>query len=233
MKKSIFIRVLTLALAFHTSLFCFSQQMICSIEVIPDNPSVKDDILIITNVLFNFGSPGTCPPLSFYTLEFKVTTLDLNLYFDVSGVWPQYECNSIDSKAIGMLDTGNYTLKVILNHIWYQDTILSIDSAFYDFTVSGTANTNDSRVSELISFYPNPASDYVIFGIEPPLLAAYPLRDYPDNGIQIYNLMGQKVEEIQLKDPETIWNCTGVKPGVYFFKLNIGGKLSTGKVVVW
>jgi hypothetical protein len=203
-------------------------------EIIPNDPNSNDTITVQIIYWYIVGDGFTGPPLVGQIFTFENNNIELSLIHDVRGFWNFWGYWVYAASVLEPVSAGDYYLRVQTKKIIYSgDTTFGV--VLYDsvkFTVHNAAGLSEPDLLKTISFYPNPASDYVIFGIDPTLLAAYPLRDYPDNGIQIYNMMGQKVEEIQLKDPETIWNCTGVKPGVYFFKLNIGGKLSTGKVVV-
>jgi hypothetical protein len=203
-------------------------------EIFPNKPNSNDTITVCMIYWYNVGDGFNGPPLVGQIFTFENNNIELSLIHDARGYWNFWGYWVYATSVLEPLSTGDYYLRVRLKEIIYSgDTTSGV--VMYDsvkFTVHNTAGFPEQDVLKTVSVYPNPASDYVIFGIDPTLLAAYPLHDYPDNGIQIYNLMGQKVEEIELKEPETIWNCSEVKPGVYFFRLKIGGKQSTGKVVV-
>ncbi len=96
---------------------------------------------------------------------------------------------------------------------------------FWVFEIKDTTtNIADNQISaHEIKVYPNPAQDYVLFE----------LNECSTNGvIQIVNIFGQEVTMITVKQEKTVWDVRQVKGGIYFYKLEIEGKVLSGKIVV-
>ena len=96
---------------------------------------------------------------------------------------------------------------------------------FWVFEIKDTTTTiadNQIGVQE-IKVYPNPAQDYMVFE----------LNEYPINvKIQIVNVFGQTVETLLVKSEKTVWDTRKVKAGVYFYNVEIDGKVLSGKIAV-
>ena len=78
-----------------------------------------------------------------------------------------------------------------------------------------------------VNVYPNPAKDYVSFEIPPSI---------PPNGgkniILINNVFGQVIAKLPIKNEKTLWNTRNIKPGIYFYNLNVSGFNKSGKIVI-
>ena len=98
---------------------------------------------------------------------------------------------------------------------------------YWVFQISDTTisiKESQPKLNEL-KVYPNPARDFVVFerqGAE--------AKQQKLTYIQIATVFGQVRETIELRGDKTVWLTEGVKPGVYFYKIEGGGYL--GKVVV-
>jgi type IX secretion system substrate protein len=98
------------------------------------------------------------------------------------------------------------------------------DSTCYFWSPFGASSVNET-ITYNLSVYPNPASKMVKFEIENQITI--------DNSpLHIYNIAGQKIDELLLSDANVTWDCSGVKPGVYLYSIINDGKKFSGKIVV-
>jgi hypothetical protein len=81
------------------------------------------------------------------------------------------------------------------------------------------------EISDTFKVYPNPANEYVVFEHQ-----GAQTKHQKQNFIQIVTVLGQVVETLEIREDKTVWVTEGVKPGVYFYKIEGGGYL--GKVVI-
>ena len=98
-----------------------------------------------------------------------------------------------------------------------------------------TVNVNENKVHESgIKVYPNPAKDYVVFevpGISGKNSGKGILNEL--NSIQITNMFGLKVENnLPIKDEIAVWDCRGVKAGIYFYKIKLENRIQCGKLII-
>jgi len=70
--------------------------------------------------------------------------------------------------------------------------------------------------------YPNPAVDRVVFESIEPLYEI----------ISITDMSGRKIANIPTTGLKTVWNVAGLKPGVYFYKIENKGDIPTGKLII-
>jgi hypothetical protein len=79
------------------------------------------------------------------------------------------------------------------------------------------------------SVYPNPFVEEVTFSLS--------LNNEVDVTLEIYNLLGKKVTTLNNSTlspgkHEIYWNASGMKAGIYFYKLKAGEILKTGKLIL-
>ncbi len=209
--------------------FVTNSQSIVNIEIMPQNPTNQDTVELYSGVFFPFGTPGSCPPLSGFTLKNEDSFLLINLFFDISGVWFQFLCTSVDTTEIGKLATGNYLMGIIVNTIFESDTNFLEDTDTLEFTVINSNDVYDSEVGNSLLIYPNPAKEYLVFEFEAHLALG---ETKFEEIFQITDIFGRKVAELPLKSEKTVWDCREVKDGIYFYALEIEGKRYAGKVVI-
>ncbi len=82
------------------------------------------------------------------------------------------------------------------------------------------------KINEM-DVYPNPAITQVIFVLPDDFV----VQDKATS-LQLFNLSGQKIAEIPIKEGKAVWNCTAVKPGLYVYSTMQNGQKITGKIVV-
>jgi len=75
--------------------------------------------------------------------------------------------------------------------------------------------------------YPNPAGEYVVF--ECPLLQA---GGNDRDVVSITDVFGRKVAEVELKSGKTVWDCRGLKTGVYLYRFSYENGTKSGKLVI-
>jgi hypothetical protein len=79
----------------------------------------------------------------------------------------------------------------------------------------------------IITIYPNPADDYVVFKIPPSI---------PQNGgkniILINDVFGQLIATLSIENQKLVWDTREVKAGVYFFRYKMNGVWGSGKIVI-
>jgi hypothetical protein len=226
MKKTIFIKKILLLLIMLPIASNIQSQTICITNIEPLNPISSDKIKIINAIMFVFGAGETCPSILGYSLAINETVLQLNLYYDISGYWPQLGCTSIDTTEIGKLDAGNYLMYINLNTIFYSDTNFIEDTDTLVFTVINSNDVYESEVDNKLVIYPNPAGKYMVFEFE------LQGSKCEFGNIQITDIFGRKVVELPLKSEKTVWDCREIENGVYFYISKIEGEKYSGKVVI-
>ena len=90
-----------------------------------------------------------------------------------------------------------------------------------------SSSIKNNYENKIISSYPNPANNKITFEYKLPTINT-------TISVKLYNANGILVDEI--KPPENIgkheYNCSYLKPGVYFYSALIGNTLQTGKFVI-
>ncbi len=50
--------------------------------------------------------------------------------------------------------------------------------------------------------------------------------------VVIVNVYGQTVKTLPVTSEKTVWDCRNIKCGIYFYKMELHGKLVSGKIVI-
>lgn len=214
------------------TIICFetNSQSIVNVKILPENPTNQDTVELYSGVFFTFGAPGSCPFFSGCTIIMEDSCVLLNLFFDISGPWPQFGCASCDTTKISKLESGNYLMCINVNTIFYSDTNFLEDTDTLEFTVINSNDVYESEVDNKLVIYPNPAREYVVFEFEVHL--ALGDTKFEDGNILITDVFGRNVNELPIKSGKTVWDCREVENGVYFYILEIEGERISGKVVI-
>lgn len=111
-----------------------------------------------------------------------------------------------------------------------------IDRDFWVFEIKDTTtniNTN-TAVQRKINVYPNPAKEYVVFEVQSPPAggAGSEFKVEVNKQIRITNTFGQQVAWLPVKSVKTIWDTRNIQNGIYFYSIEIDGKVFCGKIVV-
>ncbi len=96
-------------------------------------------------------------------------------------------------------------------------------------TINGSATgINSARTTDAISvrIYPNPATDIV--RISPTLTLPQGEGTYT---LRVFNSLGQQLMVINSSESESIIDISGLRPGVYFVRVEAGGKTGTYKLI--
>jgi len=101
-------------------------------------------------------------------------------------------------------------------------------SVMWDLKARTTDNYSDATAIEKhaekgIKLYPNPARDYFVIESE----------SGPETAtIQIFNLQGRKVLEQKQSAERQIIQSAGLKKGLYLYRINVNGKVTSGKLLI-
>lgn len=106
----------------------------------------------------------------------------------------------------------------------YTQNHISTDFYYYsDFTI----DIDEIDIPNIIC-YPNPLSIYTNF--------EYNLIEPTTVQISIYNQIGDQVETILKKQQsgsqKVVWDASGFMSGIYFYRMRIGDKIASGKLVI-
>jgi len=150
--------------------------------------SISDSLEVGHTVGFNMGFGPTCPQLDSVKWNTQNDTLQIDIFYDITGPWPSAFCIQYTEFALPY-DTS--TCVIIANtHVFqYYPT-----TPFYDTTFNQWSNIElicptgiiEYQVEEF-SIVPNPATEG--FRIKS-------MRNHPIQEIQIFTLDGQVCEEI-------------------------------------
>nr|MBC8320593.1 T9SS type A sorting domain-containing protein [Bacteroidota bacterium] len=81
-----------------------------------------------------------------------------------------------------------------------------------------------------IKAYPNPATKHVTMELS--------LNEVSKINLGIFDLMGRKITDLSSQEKLSTgshyfnWNTTGIDPGVYLYKLDLGNNSITEKIIV-
>ncbi len=81
----------------------------------------------------------------------------------------------------------------------------------------------ESDAVQKVKVYPNPGAEYVVFELEKPLHTGK---------IIITDITGRLVVTLPVTGEKTILQTGGLKPGVYFYKIEDIGDTTTGKLII-
>ena len=86
----------------------------------------------------------------------------------------------------------------------------------------GTLSVNEPLIGRNVSVFPNPAREKVAF--ETPNIKS--------GIITITDIFGRTMDEIMITGEKTIWDSEMEAPGTYFYQINDGKQLSSGKFLI-
>ena len=86
----------------------------------------------------------------------------------------------------------------------------------------GTLSVNKPNIGGEVSVYPNPAREKVAF--ETP--------NSKSGIITITDIFGRTVDEVMITGKKTIWNSEKAASGTYFYQINDGKQVSSGKFLI-
>jgi hypothetical protein len=140
-----------------------------------------DSLILETSVWFAFGWRSTCPNLNSYQSKQCGDTIELSLFYDISGYWPQVGCESIDTILMKTLPNVTF-LKGITYSIDHQKTIIKQSTHIIEICSPNKINNTGRETSFVI--YPNPTAGFLILLIE----------SFKTESAILYNVCGQKLK---------------------------------------
>ena len=126
-------------------------------------------------------------------------------------------------------ETNDDSGDVICNlHSWKNDYWV------FEITMEDTTTVTNFVGDGGFGVYPNPAGDYVVFTLSGPLTPPLvpPGGGKPTAQIQIFDVFGREVLCKPVVSEKTVFDLRGMRNGIYFYRLEGGGMIYTGKVVI-
>jgi hypothetical protein len=176
-----------------------------------------DTVVLQTSVSFTFGYGTTCPHLEYYETIGNFDTLELRLYYNVSGFWPQVGCVKTDTITTFVLPNTT-VLKGITFAVSEIDTNATSSTQIELCNTSGIETLHSDRSYVIV---PNPfTSELRIYSKRNEQLA-----------LSIYNNLGHKIICREIS-PSDLIDTVDLAKGLYFYELlDDKGILTIGKLV--
>jgi len=199
-----FIVLLTFLLTFSDA----KSQWFYEIDILPQNPDNKDSLNVRSVVGFNFGFGLSCPHVTYYNTSIEGSTIELDLFFDVSGAWTQANCYTIDTCNIGVYAPGEYSLNVSINKFAYGDTTFNTDTGTIDFIVTNSLSISEEEMNALFKIFPIPSDKLLTL-------------DFPDfliiKSLTFFDIQGKQILDFDPKSKRL--NIAGINSGLYFLSI--------------
>lgn len=186
-------------------LILFSQEVVAqipeidSLKLIPENPTIADDIKIVFYATFPSGS---CDLGNHYVIV-QGNQITLNLEYSPGAA--TYICSDVDTVSLGNLEAGDYELDVNLI-IQPMDTIEDQDTLY--FSIGNLLGISESTNAFDVSVYPNPFNEELL--IE---------TDAIIEKVELNSISGQKVSEKINLDYDKRLDLSDLKDGIYLLTL--------------
>jgi peptidyl-prolyl cis-trans isomerase B (cyclophilin B) len=162
-----------------------------------------DSLKLVVTTNFPFGAGSYCPLLKGYTFKNEGGLLVADLYYNISGSWPQAGCQKKDTLKSVVVPENFIQIKT--NTIFYGDTTFAINDTtiFYCSTVGIEKIKNGSFLS-----FPNPSKDF--FVIKTPGL------DVKKIMISLYDQSGKELNvKYTTRESEILIDARDQPGGVY------------------
>ncbi len=139
------------------------------------------------------------------------------------------EVNNLKTIAENSTGTAGALAKGVLefSYGYHYCTCINVDSSSYKNSNLVKPNPFEKLYNAELTVEPNPAKDWAAF--------TYKLPENKSEGIiRISDATGKLIETLSIKgiQGQTIWDTRKVKPGVYFFLLDVSGITKTGKIII-
>lgn len=170
-----------------------------SLKIIPTNPTANDDIKLVIHATF---SSGSCD-LNNYNVVVQEGNITVITNFTVGDA--EYICSSADTVSLGSFTAGSYELTALLT-INLMEAIF--DTETINFEVSSVTFEEELTANTSISIHPNPV--LTTLKIE---------SDLSFSILEIFEVTGKKVREINMTSSIENINVSDLKSGVYFVVL--------------
>lgn len=176
-----------------------------------------DTLVVQTWVWFSFGYQSTCPQLTYYEVISYADTMELKLYYNISGVWPQVGCERVDTITSVILPDVTI-LKGVAYSINDNDTTIESETQIPICNPTGIGTTYNESAFEI---FPNPFSSHLNIQI------SYNKQVT----IILYNLLGNKILQ-QTFMKSALINAEHLPAGIYIYELrNDIGIVEYGKII--
>jgi hypothetical protein len=214
--------------------FTSSGQWIWQTQQVPNNPTNVDSLKSIVTTLFPFNAPFNTIPMTNYNVNINDNTIDIMLFYDISGCWtggPEVTLSVDTINWNTTLEAGTYQLYYIMNTFMYNfdtvnpihDTVFScsIDSVL--LTVSQTSSSEEFLCDDYLNLriLPNPASNYVSLDFH---------KSISIKEISILDLFGREITHT--KYSSNIIDISRLKSSPYLFKIISDRGIVTKLVIV-
>ena len=177
-----------------------------------------DTLVVRTSVWFSFGFQSTCPQLANYETVSNSDTMELNLYYNVSGAWPQVGCEKLDTIISKILPNVSI-LKCVAYSVNDNDTAFESSTQIQICSLTGIEKINNDSFSLI---FPNPFSTQ--------LNVQYIGNE--QTTISIYDFVGQQIIISKKFTNTTAINVEQLAEGIYFYEIrNEKGLIKNGKVL--
>ncbi len=188
------------------------------------NAKVDSEILTIDQVAsFSFGFEDFCPSLQ-YEIHTSNENIIVELFYDITGAWPQVGCSRYDQIIVNPFDSTICNLSVRTNIITYDvmgtgtDTIFEADLDTFNFCETGV---EQYLINQNISIFPNPAIDKL--SIECP-------GNLKFNEITINDLNGNQVKSLNSDMRE--FSLGNIASGIYIIQIRTEEKVIRQKLII-
>lgn len=176
-----------------------------------------DTVVLQTSVSFSWGEIATCPQLEYYETSGNSDTMELNLYYNVSGFWPQQGCVQIDTITTFVIPNAA-VLKGIAFALSDIDTTATSSTQIELCTTSGIETLHSNKSSAIA---PNPFTSELRINC----------KSSGQLALSIYNNLGHKILCREIS-PNDLIDTVDLAKGLYFYELHDQkGILSIGKIV--
>ena len=199
------------------------------------------------NLLVRFQPDGTIlwsHPLNFAPQNISLYTFIQNPEGELIAVGRADSGYGQDTHVVlhGMSATGDSlwtSISMPSNDIWPYDISICSDGGYVvtgttklpmervapfllKTDARGTLSVNKPNIGSEVSVYPNPAREKVAF--ETP--------NTKSGIITITDIFGRTIDEVMITGEKTIWNSGIAAPGTYFYQINDGKQVSSGKFLI-
>lgn len=191
----------------------FSQQ---NLQIIRLNNSC-DTLVAKTGVWFSFGYQSTCPQLSYFETVTNSDTLELKLFYNISGAWPQISCERTDTITT-VIPSNMQVLKGVAYSINDNDTTIESATQIQICNPTGFISINKNSFSKI---FPNPFSSQI----------NVQLSDNEHTTVTFYDFLGRQILQQRFSNSAIIIT-EQLAPGIYIYELrNDKGTFKSGKII--
>ena len=176
-----------------------------------------DTLVLQTSVSFSWGEIATCPQLEYYMISGNTDTMELKLYYNVSGFWPAQGCVQIDTITTLIL-LNVVVLKGIAFALSEIDTLATSSAQIELCSTSGIETLNSDELSAIA---PNPFTSELRINC----------KSNEQLALSINNCFGDKIMWREISASDLI-DTEELAKGLYFYELSDEkGIFSSGKIV--